>query len=96
MKAYIEELNKILLRSIDKSYPVGLAQGQMGISIYFYHLSRIEDNENYKAIADQLLDEILGKLSLDSPISVENGLAGIALGITHLTQLSGVSPESVK
>lgn len=56
MKAYVEELNKRLLQSIDEYYPVGLAQGQIGISIYFYHLFRIEKNENYKVIADQLLD----------------------------------------
>ena len=84
MKAYLEELNKRLLQSIDEYYPVGLAQGQIGISIYFYHLFRIEKNENYKVIADQLLDNSLVSISLDSSISVENGLAGISLGIIYL------------
>ena len=84
MKAYVEELNKRLLQSIDEYYPVGLAQGQIGISIYFYHLFRIEKNENYKVIADQLLDNSLVSISLDSSISVENGLAGISLGIIYL------------
>lgn len=92
MKAYIKELNKILSQSIGESYPLGLAQGQMGICIYFYHLSRTEDNENYKVIADQLLDDTLDKLSLDS-ISVENELVGIALGITHLIKEGFVEGE---
>lgn len=90
MKVNIKELNKALLRSIDKSYPIGLTNGTMGLSIYFYHLSRIENNEDYKVIADQLLDDTLNRLSFDSPIQVENGLAGIALGVTHLIKNSFV------
>lgn len=84
MDKYIEELNKRTFQSIDKTYPVGLIHGQMGISIYFYHLSRIEKDENYKAKAEQLLDDTLDKLSSESAVSVESGLAGIALGITYL------------
>lgn len=93
MKEYIEELNKKLLQSIDNTYPVGLANGLMGISIYFYHLSRIEENENYKTIAEQLLDETLEKLLLDSSLSVEKGLAGIALGVTHLIKSDFVAGD---
>lgn len=84
MKNQIEKLNEILLQSIDKTYPAGLAQGHMGISIYFYHLSWIEKDVKYKELAEKLLDDTLGKLSLNSSISVENGLAGIALGVRYL------------
>jgi len=84
MEKHINELNKMLLQSMGKNYPVGLAQGQMGICIYFYHLSRIERDENFKTVAEKLLDDTLEKLSLNSSINVEKGLAGIALGITHL------------
>lgn len=82
----IKELNKKLLLSIDDNYPISLTQGLMGVCIYFYHLYRIDNNEEYKLIADDLLDDILGKLSFESPISVENGLAGIGLGIMHLIE----------
>lgn len=84
MEKRIRELNTMLLESVDATYPLGLAQGQMGICIYFYYLSQIEQNEEYQTIAEQLLDDTLNKLSLTSSISVENGLAGIALGVTHL------------
>lgn len=93
MEKQLDELNKMLLRSMDKTYPVGLAQGQMGISIYFYYLSRIRQNENYKAIAEQLLENTLGKLSPDSSISVEKGLAGVGLGVTHLIEAGFVEGE---
>nr|WP_321522014.1 lanthionine synthetase LanC family protein [uncultured Macellibacteroides sp.] len=81
---YTEELNKKLIQSIEKTYPIGLAQGQMGICLYFYYLSRIEQEKKYKKIAENLLDNTLGKLSLDSSIGVESGLAGVALGIMQL------------
>lgn len=84
MHAQIETLNSMLLQAIDKSYPVGIAQGQMGISIYFYYLARIERNDEYRTIAERLLDNTLSRLSLDSSLSVEEGLAGIALGVGHL------------
>lgn len=93
MNKQIDELNKRLLQSIEKPYPIGLAQGKMGICIYFYHLSRIEQEEQYKIIAEELLDEILEKLSPDLPINIESGLAGIALGIIHLIKTGFVEGD---
>lgn len=84
MEECIEKLNKILLQSINKNYLTGITQGKMGISIYFYHLAIAEQNEEYKTIAEQLLDDTLNRLFLESSISVESGLAGIALGVRHL------------
>lgn len=93
MNNRIDELNKKLLQSIEKPYPVGLAQGKMGICIYFFHLSRIEQDDKYKIIAEQLLDDLLEKLSPDLPINVESGLAGIALGIIHLIKAGFVEGD---
>lgn len=84
MDGCVEKLNRMLMQSVNKNYPTGIAQGKMGISIYFYHLAMTEQNEEYKTIAEQLLDDTLGKLFLESSISVESGLAGIALGVKHL------------
>lgn len=90
MNKQIDELNKRLLQSIEKPYPIGLAQGKMGMCIYFYHLSKNEQEDTYKSIAEQLLDNVLEKLSPDLPLNVESGLAGIALGISHLIQMGFV------
>jgi len=92
MKTYIEELNKKLFQLTDKANPV-LAQEVMEISIYFYYLSEIKKNDNYKIIAEQLLDNALGKLSLDTPLSIENGLAGTALGIINLIKAGFVEGD---
>jgi hypothetical protein len=93
MQKQIEKLNEKVLRSIGETYPIGLAQGEMGICIYFYYLFRIEGNENYKKIAEQLLDDTLNKISKDFSISVESGLGGIGLGITHLIKVGFVDGD---
>lgn len=93
MEKYIKELNRRTFRSLDKAYPVGLFHGQMGVSIYFYHLSRMEKDDSYKIIAEQLLDDVLNRLSSESSLSVENGLAGIGLGITHLIKFDFVEGD---
>ena len=67
------------------NYPVSLFHGKMGLSIYFYQLARIESNSEYQIKAEQLLDQILQHdLSVDQSIDVEDGLAGIGLGVTYL------------
>ncbi|MCD7916217.1 MAG: hypothetical protein LUG96_13790 [Tannerellaceae bacterium] len=77
-------LNEKLLLFIGKDYPLGLAQGKMGITIYFYYLSRLNDDGYYKSMGDRLLEETIDSLSQKSCITLENGLAGIGLGLRHL------------
>lgn len=84
MKNKILELNRKLLISIGEQYPIGLVDGKMGVCIYYYHLYRFEKDDNCKILADRLLDDIINDLSLNMQIDVENGLAGIAIGITYL------------
>ena len=80
-----KNLSNKLLSSKLENYPVSLFHGKMGLCIYFYHLSEIESNLEYQSIADRLIDQILQHdLSPNHSIDVENGLAGIGLGITYL------------
>ena len=77
-------IDKLLLSNLNK-YPVSLFHGKMGLSIYLYHLSKIEFNPEYQLKAEQLLDQILlHDLSPNHSIDVEDGLAGIGLGVTYL------------
>jgi len=81
----MKQLTDKLLSSELISYPVGLFHGKMGLSIYLYQLSKIESNPEYQSIAEQLLDEILLRdLSSNHPIDVEDGLAGVGLGVSWL------------
>ena len=89
--SFLEEIYKQLtdklLLSDFENYPVSLFHGKMGLAIYFYHFSKIESNFEYQAIADQLLDQILlHDLSLNQSVAVEDGLAGIGLGVTYIVK----------
>ena len=80
-----KKLTEKLLSSDIARFPVSLFHGKMGLCIYFYHMSKNESNPEYQSIADRLLDQILlHDLSPNHPIDVENGLAGIGLGVTYL------------
>lgn len=87
MNKSLENLISKLVISMDDEYPNSLFHGKMGGIIYFYHLSKTElyKNKNYQLTANHLLNSMLEDgLSIDHSISVEDGLAGIGIGITHL------------
>jgi hypothetical protein len=64
----------------------GLMCGNMGLCIFFYHLSRHTNNPEYEKIADRLLDKVFSNLSTTVSADFENGLAGIGWGIEYLVQ----------
>lgn len=82
----IDILNNDSLPLEAKNYPVGLVSGKMGICIYYYYLSRWEENCVYEKIAESLLDNIISELSDTNDITVETGLAGVAIGISYLVK----------
>ena len=81
----IEILNSKLV-FIDDHYPTGLACGKMGLCIYLFYLYRWGENDEYLKVADKLLDEIIADMPNNKDISVEKGLAGIGLGLSHLVK----------
>ena len=76
--------DKLFSSNLD-SYPAGLFHGKMGLAVYYYHLAKIESNPQYQSKAKALLHRILQHdLSANQSIDVEDGLAGIGLGVTYL------------
>ena len=83
MESKQKQLTDKLLSSDFNRYPPSLFHGKMGLSIYFYQLSKIESNPEFHAKAEQLLDQILqNDLSVNHAIDIEDGLAGVGLGLT--------------
>ncbi len=78
-------INALLLNSsfIDN---LGLLNGKMGISIFFFHLARETGNSVYEDYAGELIDEIYEEINVHTPFDFENGLAGIGWGIEYLAQ----------
>ena len=71
---------------MEEQFPMDLAYGKMGVCIYLYSLSRWEGKEEYRQVAEKLLDEVLANISKTKEISVEKGLAGIVIGLCHLVR----------
>jgi hypothetical protein len=76
--------NKLISLVKEENLPLGLSSGGMGIVIYFYNLSNINNNRNYTIIGKELLNDIINKVSLKMPLNIENGLIGIGLGVNYL------------
>lgn len=77
-------LDMRLLESFSDNTSLGLAHGKMGICIYYHVLGRLENNSEYYAIGEKLLNDISNNLNRGQSIDIESGLAGIALGIRFL------------
>jgi lantibiotic modifying enzyme len=64
----------------------GLLNGNIGIAIFLYHVSRVIQNSGTEEMADNLLDKIFASLATTAPSDFGNGLAGIGWGIEYLVQ----------
>ncbi len=65
---------------------IGLMNGKMGISIFFFHLAKETNNNTYQNYAEELIDEIYEEINKSTPLNFENGIAGIGWGIEYLVQ----------
>lgn len=81
---FIKELNNKLILSLDKMSSIGLAKGKMGVSLYFFECSRTVPS--YRAIAEKVLEDVLGKLFFLEQTDIEDGFCGISLGLSYLQE----------
>ncbi len=63
---------------------IGLFDGKMGIAIFLFHYARYSGLSVYEKFASELLDDVCGEVSMETPITLGDGLCGIAWGITYL------------
>lgn len=86
LKRTIILLNRIMMSMDMRGGPLGLFNGQMGICIYFFYLARLQNNLEYRAFAEKLLQHIFASASDISVINISVGLSGIGWGIHHLLE----------
>lgn len=63
---------------------LGLLNGKMGISIFFYNYARYVDKKLYDDFAGELIDEIYKELHKSYSCNFENGLTGIGWGLEYI------------
>jgi hypothetical protein len=83
---YLIDINKTIQELGSNNNNQGLMHGNVGLSVYFYHLYQSTNNPEYERIADNLLDKVFSNLTSFLSTDFENGLAGIGWGIEYLVQ----------
>lgn len=86
LKKTMFQLDRIIMSMDMKGLHLGLFNGKMGICIYFFHLARLQNNLEYRAFAEKLLQQIFASASNISVINFPVGLSGIGWGIHHLLE----------
>ena len=79
-------LNERLTNLAKDTYPLGLAEGKMGICLYFYYLSSLMNNKKYSKIGGVFMEEIYQHIHEIPSLGFEYGLTGIACGIDILVR----------
>lgn len=77
-------LDKMLLELIKSNPFMGVSHGKMGICIYFFLMGHYENNQSKRETGEDLLNQVIDLLDQNQELDIENGLAGIALGIRFL------------
>lgn len=84
MENYIKEYNDWVIKQSYLQMSNGLLDGRMGLCLYLYQQSRIFQNDSYEKQADDILEEVMGKLGTYSGVSFDDGLVGIVFAINYL------------
>jgi len=81
---YIAEINKKMIVAGNQKMSLDVETGKMGYCLYFFKLSRLLNEPQYKMQAEKLLDDIYLELSKASAERSAYELAQIGMGIDYL------------
>ena len=81
-----ERLESKINNALLQLHRPGLLKGDMGVCIYYFVMGRIKDDSSLTGKAEVALQTILAQMSNYKKLSVEDGIIGIALGITFLSR----------
>ena len=68
-------LDRIIMSMDMKGFPLELFNGQMGICIYFFYLTRLQDNPEYRAFAEKLLQHFNCHIIVLEADTYNNGIS---------------------
>lgn len=76
-------VNHLILHAFSEKQ-IGLMDGQMGIALAFYLYGRKWKSDIYTRFADELLNDLLGKLTTQLTTDFASGFCGIGWGLEYL------------
>ena len=90
----LDTINELLIKNALSEDKVGLLNGKLGLSIYFFALARETKKQEYQEILEKLIGEVYDAVDESTfPADFEDGLAGIAWGICYLTRNNFVNAD---
>ena len=90
----LSRISRYLMLRTSHLNNIGLLEGKMGISLFFFHYSAYSKNKLYKQFAEELLNEIYSEIHTNSPLYFDTGLSGIAWGIEYLVRNNFVTGDT--
>ena len=93
MTPYMKSITEVLMLNASFMDNIGFLNGKMGVSIFFFNLSRWTNNGLYEAYANGLIEEIQEEINHTTPVGFSNGLSGIGFGIEHLIQKGFINAD---
>lgn len=82
----VHRIANVLLLNASFTDNIGLLNGKMGISIFFYRYGRYTGNKIFTDYAGELIDEIYEEINTNTGLDFANGLTGIGWGIEYLVE----------
>jgi len=82
----LSRLSRYLMLHASHLNNIGLLEGKMGISLFFFHYSAYSKKKIYKQFAEELIKEIYTEIHTNLAYHFDNGLSGIAWGIEYLVR----------
>lgn len=88
--------NKLFQKIEEDSYPLGLAYGYTGLSLYLFERAKITGDHLYEKYATQCIEHVYHEFTNTMTLGVYNGYASISLGLNILSHLGYIktSPKT--
>ena len=90
----LPRLSRYLMLHASHLNNIGLLDGKMGISLFFFHYSTYSKKKLYKQFAEELIKEIYSEIHTNTPLCFNTGLSGIAWGIEYLVRNKFVTGDT--
>jgi hypothetical protein len=82
----VRRIANYLIVNSSSLHDIGLFNGKMGISVFFFHYARFVKEEIYAGFAKLLLEQVMDDITTYTPVNLQDGLCGIGWGIEYLVQ----------
>jgi hypothetical protein len=90
----LSRLSRYLMLHTSHLNNVGLLEGKMGISIFFFQYSAYSKKKLYKQFAEELIREIYKEIHTNLSYHFDDGLSGIAWGMEYLVRNKFVTGDT--